>query len=160
LVSTVREDDLGHRAPSRLRHVAAIRRAVSKYNHRTLVAGFRRGRHSRLPARPARGRHDRLHCGAETKFEVGLWHDGARDARYLCAELCAWSNPGSDLFSWALLAAAVSLERLSESKPSSAGTDSVCALHGLHRETHARGDARSAAVRLHPHGAREGIERA
>src|SRR6185369_1154846 len=70
-----------------------------------------------------------------------------------------WSNPRLDLFAWSVLVAAVSLGRLSESKFDFAGSDSVSNLHGLHRETHTRRHARGATVRLHPHGAREGIER-
>src|SRR6185369_13222617 len=114
MVPAIREDDLGHRSSSRLRYVAAIRRPVSQYNHQTLVTGFSFNRHPRLPAGANRRRDCRLHCGAETKFEVGLRLDGARDAWYLSAELCAWSNPGPDLFSRTVLAAAVAVGRLSE----------------------------------------------
>ena len=57
-----------------------------------------------------------------------------------------------------LLVAAFALGRLSQSEPHFAGADSLGALHGLHRATDAGGHARSAAFRLHSHGASKGIE--
>ena len=96
--------------------VSEVPRPVGKYNHQALV-----------PVSAAVGLLAYLLAlivGVTVGSIAALkqnskWDYGSmalRDARYLSAELCAWSNPGPDLFAWSLLVTAVSLGRLSESQ--------------------------------------------
>src|ERR1043165_8209059 len=115
LVTAVRQDDVGHRAAFRFRHVAEIRRAVGQHDHLALVACFSGYRNPGLCIGARRRYCGGFRCGAQTEFTLGLRVDGARHARYLGAELCPWSNSGARLFVESLLAAAFALGWFPES---------------------------------------------
>ncbi len=70
------------------------------------------------------------------------------------------ADPRPHLLALALLAAARALGRVPLLEHGAPGADALGHLHGLHRAADAGGDARSPALGLHPHGAREGADRA
>src|ERR1044072_5696919 len=144
-----------HHSPSRLRHIPALRGAVSKHNHQELVTCFSINRNSCLFTRVDCGCYCGFDSGTEAKLEIRLHFDGFGHAWYFYTQLCSWSDTGVDLCAHSLLATTFTLGRISQPESRFAGTYTFGALHGLHRAADARGNARSAPVRLHPHCASE-----
>ena len=154
LVRTIPADYVGHRPTSRLRNIIDLSGPVSKLDHRPLDSHLSHCWFAGLPARAAHRHHHGHHRGAETQFTLGLRLDGHGDAGNLNSELRAGTNPRSDFLVNSLLAAAVTLGRLSQQEHHPAGHYPRCDLHSLHRTADEGGNARGAWIRLHSHGAR------
>jgi len=70
---------------------------------------------------------------------MGLCLDGVGYARHFNSQLRAGSDSRAHLFAVALLAASVSLGRLSQQERDSAGINLVGNLHGIHRQAYKSG---------------------
>ena len=121
------------------------------------VPGFGDGRADGLLAVAAGWNHVGFVCGRPAQLEMGLHVDDAVDARHLRTDVRCWDPSSFCFFADAVLVSTGAMGRIRHAQRRASGADAFGHLHGVHRAPDAFRNAGSSAIRLHPHGTRQGI---